>query len=95
MCRRRLNADDMEQKALLVSTINDTIKAKGLTQIQAAEIVGIDQPTLSKLLRGRFRSLSIDKLADMLNSLGCDVTIVLGAMPLREDTPGRTLVAVS
>jgi predicted XRE-type DNA-binding protein len=93
-CLGYVNADDMERKALLVSTINDTIKARGLTQIQAAEIVGIDQPTLSKLLRGRFRSISIDKLAEMLNALGRDVTIVVGAMPLRDDTRGRTLVAV-
>jgi len=90
-----VNADDIERKALMVSTINDTIRAKGLTQMQAAEIVGIDQPTLSKLLRGRFRSISIDKLVDMLNALGRDVTIVVGAMPLRENTRGRTLVSVS
>ena len=90
-----VNADDMERKAMLVSTINDTIRVRGLTQMQAAEIVGIGQPTLSKLLRGRFRSISIDKLADMLNALGRDVTIVVGAMPLREDARGRTLVAVS
>jgi predicted XRE-type DNA-binding protein len=89
------NADEMERKALMVSTINDTIEARGLTQVQAAEIVGIDQPTLSKLLRGRFRSVSIEKLANMLNALGRDVTIVVGAMPQNVDTRGRTLVAVS
>ncbi|MGV3613895.1 MAG: helix-turn-helix domain-containing protein [Fimbriimonas sp.] len=89
------NADDMERKARLVSAINDTIEAMGLTQVQAAEIVGIDQPTLSKLLRGRFRSVSIEKLAHMLNALGRDVTIVVGAMPQHENERGRTLVAVS
>jgi len=77
---------------MLVSTIDDTIKVRGLTQIQAAEIVGIDQPTLSKLLRGRFRSISIDKLAEMLNALGRDATIVVKAMPLREDTRGCEMI---
>lgn len=89
------NADEMERKARLVSTINDTISAKGLSQTQASEIVGIDQPTLSKLLRGRFRSVSIDKLADMLNALGRDVTIVVGALREEEGARGRTLIAVS
>jgi len=89
------NADEMEWKARLVSAINDTIASKGLTQVQAAEIVGIDQPTLSKLLRGRFRSVSIDKLADMLNALGRDVTIVVGAISEQEGVRGRTLVALS
>ena len=89
------NADEMVLKASIVSTINDTIKVRGLTQVQDAELVGVDQPTLSKLLRGRFRSVSIDKLAHMLNALGRDVTIVVGAMPQREDARGRTLVAVS
>ena len=89
------NADDMERKARLVMALNDTIEARGLTQVQAAEIVGMDQPTLSKLVRGRFRSISIEKLADMLNALGRDVTIVVGAMPQDEEDRGRTYVAVS
>jgi predicted XRE-type DNA-binding protein len=89
------DADEMERKARLISAINDTIEAKGLTQIEAADIVGMDQPTLSKLLRGRFRSVSIEKLADMLNALGRDVTILVGALPQREDARGRTFVTVS
>jgi predicted XRE-type DNA-binding protein len=89
------DADSMERKARLVLTINDTINARGLTQVQAAKILKIDQPTLSKLLRGRFRSVSIDRLSDMLNALGRDVTIVVGPLPQVEGEIGRTLVAVS
>lgn len=89
------NADELERKARLVSAINDTLNARGLSQMQAAEIVGLDQPTLSKLLRGRFRSVSIEKLAAMLNSLGRDVTIVVGAIHNEEGARGRTLVAIS
>lgn len=88
------NADEMERKARLVSALNDTIVARGLSQVQAAEIVGMDQPTLSKLLRGRFRSVSIERLAEMLNALGRDVTIVVGALSEEHGNRGRTLVAV-
>ena len=87
-------ADEMERKARLVMAINDTLDAQGLTQTEAAKIVGMDQPTISKLLRGRFRSISTDRLVSMLNALGRDVTIVVGGMPTGEG-PGRTLVAVS
>ena len=88
------DAAEMERKSRLVTAINDTIDARGITQVEAAKIVGMDQPTLSKLLRGRFRSVSTDKLADMLNALGRDVTIVVGGMTSGESR-GRTLVAVS
>ena len=88
------DADEMERKARLVIAIHDTLDARGLIQTEAARIVGMDQPTLSKLLRGRFRSVSTDRLAEMLNALGRDVTIVVGGMTSGE-TRGRTLVAVS
>lgn len=90
-----VDADEVERKARLVSAINDTLPARGLSQLQAAEIARIDQPTLSKLLRGRFRSVSFEKLAEMLNSLGRDVTIVVGAIPIQAGARGRTMVAVS
>ena len=48
------DADEMERKARLVSKINDTIRIRELTRVQAAEIVGMDQTSLSGLLRGRF-----------------------------------------
>lgn len=88
------DADEMERKARLVTAINDTLDVRGLTQTEAAKIVGMDRPTLSKLLRGRFRSVSTDRLAAMLNALGRDVTIVVGGMTSGE-VQGRTLVAVS
>lgn len=50
---------------------------RGLTQTAAAEIVGIDKPTLSKLLGGRTANVSIGKLSDILNALGRSVTIVV------------------
>jgi len=87
------NADEMERKSELVSAIAESIAAKGLSQVEAASIVGLDQPTLSKLLRGRTRSVSTDKLASMLNSLGRNVTIIVSEVSFGEQR-GRTLVEV-
>lgn len=59
----------------LISTIARTIDARDLSQVQAAEICGTDQPTLSKVLRGRTESVTLDKLCAWALSLGCTVEI--------------------
>lgn len=64
-------------KAGLVTRIRDIIKASKLTQAEAAERIGISQPDVSRLLRGQFRDVSVERLMRMLNKLGCDVDIVI------------------
>ena len=48
----------------------EVISRKKLTQIQCAEILGISQPTVSELLRGRFRGYSVERFMHFLNALG-------------------------
>jgi predicted XRE-type DNA-binding protein len=64
-------------KAGLVSRIRDTIGESKLTQVEAAERMGLSQPDVSRLLRGQFRDVSVDRLMRMLTKLGCDVEIVV------------------
>jgi predicted XRE-type DNA-binding protein len=71
------NADEMLIKAQLVSKIGEIIKRKGLTQTQAAELLGMTQPKLSRILRGGFRGISERRLMDCLTRLGRDVQIVV------------------
>ncbi len=68
-------------KAELVTKIAEIIKRKGLTQSQAAALLGLTQPKLSNLLRGRFRGISERRLMDCLTKLGRDVQIVVKAAP--------------
>jgi len=68
-------AAELSVKSTLIMTIGDTIKERGLTQQVAAQLCGTDQPTLSKVLRGRMESVTIDKLAAWLNALGRTVEI--------------------
>jgi len=65
-------------KAQLVTQIGDIIKAEGWTQQEAANIIGLTQPKLSEMLRGKFRGISEAKLLDCLARLGCDVQIIVG-----------------
>ena len=71
------NPEEMLLKAQLVRQISLAIKEKGLNQYQAAELLGIDQPKVSLLLRGHFRGYSLERLFKYLNALGKDLEIVV------------------
>jgi predicted XRE-type DNA-binding protein len=72
------DAEEMLLKAQLASRIADMIQGKGLTQSQAAELLGIPQPKLSLMLRGQFRGISEAKMLECLARLGRDIQIVIG-----------------
>jgi predicted XRE-type DNA-binding protein len=74
-------AEELTAKGSLIIAIKDTIARRKLTQQQAAKICGTDQPTLSKIFRGRMESVTIDRLASWLNALGQDVEIIVRAKP--------------
>ena len=65
-------------KAELVSRIDAIIRGRRLTQTQAAELLGVSQPDVSRLLRGEFRDYSVDRLLRLLVALGSDVDIIIG-----------------
>jgi len=68
-------AAELNAKSALIDAIAETIARRKLTQQVAAKICGTDQPTLSKVLRGRMESVTIDRLADWLTALGRTVEI--------------------
>lgn len=69
--------EDHLAKAELVQRIIDIIAARKLTQVRAAAILGVDQPKVSALLRGKFDGFSSDRLFRFLNALGQNVEIVI------------------
>lgn len=74
-------AAELTAKSSLIIAIKETIDRRKLTQQQAAQLCGTDQPTLSKVFRGRMESVTIDRLANWLNALGRDVEIVVKSSP--------------
>ncbi|MEI9989935.1 MAG: helix-turn-helix transcriptional regulator [Rhizomicrobium sp.] len=68
-------AEELNAKGALIRAIDDTIRLRKLTQIEAARLCETDQPTLSKVLRGRVESITIDRLAYWLRALGRTVEI--------------------
>lgn len=71
------DAEEMLVKAQLAAKIAEIIKLRKLTQIQAAALLGMPQPKLSNMLRGRFRGISEAKMLECMTLLGRDVQIVV------------------
>src|SRR5438270_11390839 len=69
--------EELLAKAELVQRIADIIAERKLTQVRAAKLLGIDQPKVSALLRGKLDGFSTDRLFRFLNALGRDVEIVI------------------
>src|ERR1017187_2825889 len=73
------NAEDLLAKANLALHIRRTITARRLTQMHAAELLGIDQPKVSSIVNGHVDGFSTERLMRFLNDLGCDVQISVSA----------------
>jgi predicted XRE-type DNA-binding protein len=69
------NADEHMLKAQVVVFIGRVIKDRHLTQRAAAAEMGIAQPDVSNLLRGRFEGFSLERLLGFALALGSDVEI--------------------
>ena len=85
-------------KAELASRIASIIGHRNLNQAAAGEILGVDQPKVSALLRGRLSGFSTDRLIKFLTALGQDVDIVIrgrrasggrGRLNVVAGSPGR------
>ncbi|MEJ0046606.1 MAG: helix-turn-helix transcriptional regulator [Rhodospirillales bacterium] len=74
-------AADLTAKSTLIIAVKNAIGNRKLTQHEAARLCGTDQPTLSKVFRGRMESVTIDRLASWLNALGHDVEIIVKPAP--------------
>jgi len=71
------DADDLVVKADLVARIEAIVRERGLTQVRAAALLGMDQPKVSALLRGRLDRFSIERLDRALRDLGQDVQLTV------------------
>jgi len=60
-----------------VFKIDRIMKNRGLKQAEAAKLLGVKQPDVSKMLRGEFRQFSVERLMRFLVSLDQDVAIVV------------------
>jgi predicted XRE-type DNA-binding protein len=85
------DAEEHYLKAELVLRLDKAIRVLGLTQRAAARRIGTTQPELSKMLRGKFSEVSLERLMRFLTTLGYRIEITIGS---RTAKPGGGTVTV-
>ena len=78
---RVVNPHEARAKADLAHRIVDIIEERGLTQVQAGKVLGVDQPKISALTRGRLTDFSMERLLGFLLLLDHDVRITVTPKP--------------
>lgn len=88
------DAEERLAKAELARLLRKTIRDRGLTQAKAAIILGIQQPDVSDLVRGKLSRFSITRLERFLNALDLEVRILVGPRPSDKAYAGITVESV-
>jgi predicted XRE-type DNA-binding protein len=86
------DAEALLVRAHLMSGVTDIIKERGLTQAEAAKILGTNQPTVSDLIRGKFNKFSLERLIGFATALGQDVEINVRTRPAGSEGPALSFV---
>jgi predicted XRE-type DNA-binding protein len=71
-------AENLRIRSALMVAITEHIQHAELTQREAAQVLGVAQPRISDLIRGRIEVFSIDTLIAMLSRLGVKTSIRVG-----------------
>ena len=69
------DADERLAKAELSRIIGRAIDDRRLKQVQAAALLGVTQPDISDLVRGRLRRFGMERLQRFVTLLGMDVEV--------------------
>lgn len=77
-----LEQDPVERERLkmlsrLMMFLTNHIEAQGWTQVQAAEHLGVTQPRISDLMRGKINVFSVDSVLAMLSKAGLQLEVRL------------------
>lgn len=70
-------SQNLQLRSDLMSTIEKFVKRSGMTQTDATHALGVGQPRLNDLLRGKIDKFSLDALVNMLGHAGMRVKLKL------------------
>ncbi len=70
-------AANLKIRAALMRAVEEELAKKNMTQVQAAKLLGVSQPRISDLKRGKIHLFTIDMLVNMLTMLGKPVSLVI------------------
>jgi predicted XRE-type DNA-binding protein len=70
-------AENLKIRADLMIELTKLIERQELTQATAAKLLGVTQPRVSDLVRGKIDRFSVDSLIEMLGHAGASVSVVV------------------
>jgi predicted XRE-type DNA-binding protein len=88
------DSEERLAKAELARIIRGHVKERGLTQTQAADLLGIAQPDVSDLIRGKLTRFSMERLERFINALDLEIRIQVGPRPTWKEQAGITVETV-
>lgn len=89
------DAGERQLKVRLAMEVNRILRARDLTQAEAARRLDILQPHVSDLVRYRLNRFSVERLMQFLTRLGKDVEIRIAEKPARRISAGVRVSHVS
>lgn len=82
-------ATNMKIRSQLMSALTEELKRRMLSQAETAELLGVTQPRISDLFRGRIDLFSLDTLVNMLSKLGVQIRIETKTEAIPKKTLGQ------
>ena len=73
----KAEAENRKLRAALMMRIEDWVKESGMTQAAAAKLLGLTQPRLNALLKGKIGLFSLDALVTVVSKAGFSVRLVV------------------
>ena len=73
----KVEAENLKMRADLMMRIGDFYKRSGMTQAAAAKVLGLTQPRLNALLKGKIGLFSLDSLVNIASRAGMNVRLVV------------------
>jgi predicted XRE-type DNA-binding protein len=72
----KAEAENLKLRAELMMRIEERYRKSGMTQAQAADTLGLTQPRLNALLKGKIRLFSLDALVNVASRAGLSIRLV-------------------
>jgi len=79
----------LEVRSTLMRAIGEYIDRQGLTQKEAAELLGVSQPRVSEIVQGKVKLFAVDRLISMLDRIGMRLDVRLVENALAESRDGK------
>ena len=71
------DAENMKLRSTLMIALKLHLTRTGVSQVEAAKTLGVTQPRVSDLMRGKINLFSLDSLVNMATSAGLKVELTV------------------